>query len=94
MGPELKSEGLIFKATPEAVISGVVTDEGGDPLRRAQVRLFKDQERLGLQSMVQHQLVMTDDRGIYEIPNIGPGNYYLAVSAQPWYAQRTAYAAR
>jgi protocatechuate 3,4-dioxygenase beta subunit len=86
VGPELKSEGLIFKAIPQAILSGVVTDESGEPVRQAQVRLFADQDRNGLQATQQRQRVMTDDRGIYEIANVGPGNYYLAVSAQPWYA--------
>jgi hypothetical protein len=87
VGPGLKSEGLIFKVVPQAVITGTVTDEQGEPVRRAQVRLFKDQERLGIRSTVQRQSVMTDDRGIYQLARIDPGNYYLAVSAQPWYAQ-------
>jgi protocatechuate 3,4-dioxygenase beta subunit len=88
IGPKLTAEGLIFKVTPQAVISGEVTDQNGEPVRGAQVRLFKDQERMGLQSVVRRQVVVADDRGIYEIPNVGPGNYYLAVSAQPWYTQR------
>jgi 5-hydroxyisourate hydrolase-like protein (transthyretin family) len=88
IGPKLIAEGLIFKVTPQAVISGEVTDQNGEPVRGAQVRLFKDQERMGLQSVVRRQAVVADDRGIYEIPNVGPGNYYLAVSAQPWYTQR------
>jgi hypothetical protein len=33
-------------------------------------------------------MAMTDDRGMYEIANIAPANYFLAVSAQAWYAQR------
>ena len=87
VGPSLKSEGLIFKVVPQAVITGTVTDEQGEPVRRAQVRLFKDQDRLGIRSTVQRQSVTTDDRGIYQLARIDPGNYYLAVSAQPWYAQ-------
>jgi Carboxypeptidase regulatory-like domain len=87
VGPSLKSEGLIFKVVPQAVITGTVTDEQGEPVRRAQVRLFKDQDRLGIRSTVQRQTVMTDDRGIYQVARIDPGNYYVAVSAQPWYAQ-------
>jgi hypothetical protein len=86
VGPGLKSEGLIFQAVPEAIVSGVITDESGEPVRQAQVQLVKDQDRDGLQATQQRQMVITDDRGIYEIANIGPGNYYLAVSAQPWYA--------
>jgi hypothetical protein len=91
VGPGLKSEGLNFKVVPQAVITGTVTDERGEPVRRAQVRLFKDQDRLGIRSTVQRQTVMTDDRGIYQLARIDPGNYYLAVSAQPWYAQAIRY---
>src|SRR5258708_26303050 len=28
----------------------------------------------------------TDDRGMYELPNLSPGEYRLSVRAQPWYA--------
>jgi hypothetical protein len=91
VGPSLKSEGLIFKVVPQAVITGTVTDEQGEPVRRAQVRLFKDQDRLGIRSTVRRQTVMRDDRGIYQLARIDPGNYYLAVSAQPWYAQAIRY---
>jgi hypothetical protein len=87
VGPGLQSEGLNFKVVPQAVITGVVTDEHGEPVRRAQVRLFKDQDRLGIRSTVQRQTTVTDDRGVYELARIDPGNYCLAVSGQPWYAQ-------
>jgi hypothetical protein len=87
VGPGLQSEGLLFKVVPQAVVTGAVTDERGEPVRRAQVRLFKDQDRMGVRSTVQRQTVVTDDRGYYELARIDPGNYYLAVSGQPWYAQ-------
>ena len=87
VGPSLKSEGLIFKVVPQAVITGVMTDERGEPVRRAQVRLFKDEDRSRIRSTVQRQTVTTDDRGMYQLARIDPGNYYLAVTGQPWYAQ-------
>ena len=86
VGPGLKSEGLIFNLMPQAVFSGMVTDETGEPIRGAQVRLFGDQDR-DLPSMRGRNMAMTDDRGIYEIAKISPANYYLAVSARPWYAR-------
>jgi hypothetical protein len=87
VGTGLQSEGLIFKVVPQAIITGVVTDERGEPVRRAQVRLFKDEDRAGIRSTVQRQTAMTDDRGVYELARIDPGNYYVAVSGRPWYAQ-------
>jgi hypothetical protein len=88
VGPGLVSEGLIFKVVPEGIISGTVTDERGEPVRGAEVRLFEDQDREGIRSTAMRQMAITDDRGIYEIDNIAPGNYYVAVSAQPWYKQQ------
>lgn len=88
VGPGLESEGLTFKVIPEAIISGTVTDERGEPVRHAEVRLYEDQDREGIRSTAIRQMAVTDDRGIYEIANIAPGNYYLAVFAHPWYARR------
>jgi hypothetical protein len=88
VGPNLKSEGLIFNLMPQAVFYGVVTDETGEPIRAAQVRLFEDQDRGGLPSIQGRKMAMTDDRGMYEIANISPANYFLGVSAEAWYAQR------
>jgi hypothetical protein len=87
VGPELKSENLIFNLMPQAIFYGVVTDEGGEPVRRAQVQLYEDRDRDGVRSTQRRQTVSTDDRGMYEIPNIAPANYFLAVTAQPWYAR-------
>ncbi len=86
VGPELKSDDLIFKVTPQAIFYGTVSDESGEPIRRAQVHLYQDRDLDGIRSTQQRRTFITDDRGMYEIPNIGPGNYFLSVSAQPWYA--------
>jgi hypothetical protein len=86
VGSAVPSEGLVFPLMPQAIVYGTITDEAGDPVRRAQAKLFQDQDSNGTRTTRQRQLVQTDDRGVYEIPNIAPGNYYLAVTAQPWYA--------
>jgi hypothetical protein len=51
VGPDLKSEGLIFNLMPQAIFSGTVTDETGEPIRGAQVRVFEDQKHGGLPSI-------------------------------------------
>jgi hypothetical protein len=86
VGPELKSDDLIFSVTPQAIFYGTVSDETGEPIRRAQVHLYEDRDIDGIRSTQQRQAFITDDRGMYEIPNVSPGNYFLSVSAQPWYA--------
>jgi hypothetical protein len=87
VGPDLKSEGLNFNLMPQAIFSGTVTDETGEPIRGAQVRLFEDQKQGGLPSIQGRKMAMTDDRGMYEIAKISPANYYLAVSGRPWYSR-------
>ena len=87
VGPGLVSEDLLFKVTPGAVLSGTVTDESGEPVRQAQIKLYGDQELDGVRSTRQQAAAATDDRGVYELANIAPGAYFLSVSAHPWYAR-------
>ncbi len=86
VGPERISDGLLFNLMPQAIFYGTVNDEAGEPVRRAQVHLYEDRDRDGIRSTQQRQTVITDDRGMYEIANVPPGNYFLSASAQPWYA--------
>jgi hypothetical protein len=88
VGPGLSSEDLIFKLNAEGVIAGAITDEAGEPVRNAQVRLFQDQDTNGVRATQQRETVNTDDRGMYELSNLHPGAYFLVVTAHPWYSQR------
>ncbi len=85
-GPGLLSEDLLFKLTPGAILAGTVTDEAGEPVRQAQIKLFHDQDTDGLRSTQMQATTATDDRGSYELAGIRPGSYFLSVSAHPWYA--------
>ncbi len=88
VGPGLVSEDLLFHLTAEAILGGTVTDEAGEPVRGAQVRLFEDQNSSGIRTTQQRHTAVTDDRGVYELPGLKPGAYFLVVTAHPWYAQR------
>lgn len=88
VGPGLISEDLIFRIVPEGVIAGTITDEAGEPVRGAQVRLFQDQDTNGIRTTQMHQSVTTDDRGAYEFSELRPGAYYVVATARPWYSQR------
>jgi protocatechuate 3,4-dioxygenase beta subunit len=88
VGPRLLSENLVFRLTPGGIISGTVMDEWGEPVRQAQIKLFRDQDTEGIRSTRQQGGNMTDDRGAFEIADIEPGAYFLSVSAQPWYASQ------
>ena len=87
VGPALESTGLIFRLRPDGAISGIVTDENGEPVRNAHVMLFHSGSENGHQSTHISAQTSTDDRGYYLFAHLMPGKFFVAVSAHPWYAQ-------
>lgn len=86
VGPGLDISNLRFALTPEASISGQIWDEENDPVRHAQVMLLRRGLRLGRNSTWRVGGKSTDDQGHYRFSHLSPGSYFIAVSAQPWYA--------
>jgi len=87
VGPDLDSEHLIFRLSPDASISGAVTDEQSEPVRDANIQLFRMSLKNGKTSTEIAGQTMTDDRGIYLLSHQEPGTYFIAVIAKPWYAE-------
>ena len=85
-GAGLNTENLVVRLTPFALLSGRVVDEAGDPVRNARVTLFVENHRGGLDRIFPAGFSATDDQGTYEFAAIEPGNYYVSVTAKPWYA--------
>ncbi|HEV2487963.1 MAG TPA: carboxypeptidase regulatory-like domain-containing protein [Terracidiphilus sp.] len=90
-GEGQNTSSLVFRLTPGAVLRGVVTADGGDPLEGAQVMLFKKPQGHEPEAKIaQVDSTVTDDTGAYEFSNLGVGEYLLAVKAEPWYAMHRA----
>jgi hypothetical protein len=86
-GPGLETENLTFRLTPGATLYGVVTADGGDPVENAKVLLFlKPQAHKRADRIAPAGSTSTDDTGAYEFTDLAPGEYLLAVTAEPWYA--------
>jgi len=89
-GPDQDTSHLVFRLTAGGVLHGVVTGDGGDPAENASVILFKREHgsaRRGEAGEIQQSDgAMTDDTGSYEFSNLPPGEYFVAVVTQPWYA--------
>ena len=82
-----------FRMLPDAMITGVILDEGGEPVRTAQVFAERIAPALPGESgavaggpIRQVEAANTDDRGRYELAGLSAGNYVVRVQAQPWYA--------
>jgi Carboxypeptidase regulatory-like domain len=79
---------LTFRMARDSVISGVVYDEAGEPVRQARVSAELVPVRVEGQPPVAARQVggaTTDDRGHYEMSGLAPGSYRVRVQAQPWY---------
>ena len=86
-GEGQQTDNLVFRLTPGAVLSGVVTEDGGDAAEGATVMLFEKPHRHEPGEKIEEvDTAETDDTGAYEFGGLRPGEYLLAVKAQPWYA--------
>jgi protocatechuate 3,4-dioxygenase beta subunit len=85
-GPEFSTENLVLRLTPMALISGQVFDEFGDPVRSAQVALYFENHNGGITRITRLLNSSTDDRGFFDFNLLRPGNYFISVTARPWYA--------
>lgn len=64
-----------------AVITGIVVDDTGEPAPGTQVRVMRYVMRTGEKTLEQAGQAQTDDRGLYRVYGLQPGNYL--VSAVP-----------
>jgi len=85
-GTDFNTENLVLRLTPLARLSGKVIDESGDPVRKANVTLYMENHQAGMNRTVPVGGDSTDDQGDYEFAAVAPGNYFVSVTAKPWYA--------
>lgn len=86
-GHGFDTEHLIFKLRPDAGIGGTILDEGDEPVRNAQVTLFRRTTQNGRLNTAQQAQSTTSDEGRYHFSHLLPGTYFVLVEAQPWYSQ-------
>ncbi|MEZ5319495.1 MAG: carboxypeptidase-like regulatory domain-containing protein [Vicinamibacterales bacterium] len=68
-----------LEITPAGSIGGVVTDEAGDPVVGAWVRLLTRVPVAGTSYLAGGPITRTDDRGAYFIGGLQPGTYYVVM---------------
>jgi len=64
------------------VVTGVVVDDSGEPAPRTQVRVMKYVMRTGEKTLQQTGSDQTDDRGMYRIYGLQPGDYLVSAVPQ------------
>ena len=93
-GDGLVSENLTLQLVPDAVISGVVTEDSGDPVENARVSLYRQTYDSGLEKVRVVSSTNVDDTGAYEFAGLAPGDYFLSAGGRPWYADNNTGVAR
>jgi protocatechuate 3,4-dioxygenase beta subunit len=71
---------IVFKLSPQSVITGKVLDEDGEPMGNIQVRVFKYEYRNGKKQWVQAGNANASDLGEYRIANLEPGRYLVSTA--------------
>jgi len=85
-GVGIDTENLRLKLTPLAFLSGKVLDESGEPIRSADVILYRKFTNNGWTRTQRVSQDGTDDQGYFEFPAMPPGDYFVSASGTPWYA--------
>ncbi len=72
-------KGLVFKLTPQGVISGKVTDESGEPMEKVYVVMMRRGYWQGKPTLLSSGGGLSNDLGEFRIASLRPGSYYLMV---------------
>ncbi len=63
---------------PQAIVSGKIIDENGDPVPRARVEALTTFSNRGKAQLSRKSAATADDAGEYKLKGLPPGTYYLA----------------
>jgi protocatechuate 3,4-dioxygenase beta subunit len=85
-GGDFDTESLVLRLAPNAVLSGKVFDEFGEPVRHAQVTIYREGNTQGVSQIYHYRFAMTDDQGRYEVTPLDEGTYFVSAKGSPWYA--------
>lgn len=86
-GGSVDAEHLMFSLRPDAAIVGEILDEANEPVREAQVKLYRRETQDGKEVTSLRTVISPNDEGRYRFGHVAPGTYFVAVEARPWYAQ-------
>jgi len=74
--------GLIIKLTPQAIITGKVMDEEGEPAPGTTVVLLRQAGFGNSRRLTKIDWATANDLGEFRIPGLSPGRYFLAADAR------------
>ena len=83
LSPGQHMRDLVFRLTPQGVITGKIVDEDGEPVEGALIRAMRYAFVRGKRQMTTPGSASTDDLGEYRVFGLEPGKYYLSATYHP-----------
>ena len=77
-----KLEDVMLRMPRTGILTGVISDEFGDPMMGMQVRAWRYVKRSGERTLQLAGTATTDDRGIYRITGLLPGEHLVGTGAR------------
>lgn len=85
LAPSQSLVGITLSLTPQAVLSGKVLDEDGEPSAGTMIQVLAPMWQRGKKRYLPRQSTNTNDLGEFRIANIGPGKYFLSAQHHPMF---------
>ena len=82
LGDDEHLTGIQFRLPRGSVVSGHVYDETGEPLPGSTVRVLRYEYAQGNRRLVPAGTGQSDDRGMYRVWGLNPGQYYISAVAR------------
>src|SRR5438309_7287106 len=82
-GVGVDTENLVLRLSPSAVLSGKVIDESGEPVRHANVTLYREDPSPGARRSGRFSGDTTGARGPFEVATLAPGTFYVSAVGTP-----------
>lgn len=79
---DTKIEGLTLKLRPASAINGRIVDTDGDPLQNVDISLSRSTHYFTQEYWLPSYGARTDDRGVFRISGLPPGEYLLSCQKQ------------
>ena len=87
VGPGLDSAHIVFPLPAPTSLTVEILDEQGEPVRNAQVMLFRRHIEAGWAQVQLLRQQNSDEDGRCRWAHLDPGTYFAAAGGRPWYAQ-------
>jgi hypothetical protein len=80
LNPGRHTRDIVFRLTPNGVITGRVLDEDGEPVQGVSIGAMRFRTMRGKRQLTPFMSNATDDLGEYRLFGLAPGKYYLSAT--------------